>query len=104
MCFWPRKTKTNSDPPESLFSSSFFLSFFLSSYFFLYERTLDDDGFFLDFTSKRASSLRETRDIAEKTHLTGRREERSEEEEARKKKKKKKTKKKELLRLLRLLR
>ena len=60
MCFWPRKTKTNSDPPESLFSSSFFLSFFLSSYFFLYERTLDDDGFFLDFTSKRASSLRET--------------------------------------------
>jgi hypothetical protein len=39
------------------------------------------------------------RDIIEKTHFTGRREERSEEEEARKKKKKKKTK--ELLRLLR---
>ena len=52
--------------------------------------------------SKRSSSLRETeRDIIEKTHFTGRREERSEEEEARKKKKKKKKTKKELLRLLR---
>ena len=44
------KTKTNFRLPESLFSSSFFLSFFLRISFYVYERTLERTAFFWTFT------------------------------------------------------
>ena len=57
------KTKTmNSDPPESLFSSSFFLSFFLRISFYVYERTLERTAFFWTFKTLLLYKKRETDD------------------------------------------
>lgn len=77
------KTKTmNSDPPESLFSSSFFLSFFLRISFYVYERTLERTAFFWTFETLLFSKRDRERHHRENTFHRGRREE----EEARKKK------------------
>ena len=79
----------NSDHSESFFSSSFFLSFFLRISFYVYERTLDDDGFFWDLFKTLLFSMRD-RETSERNHISqrqkrgkkrGRRSEEEEEEE-----------------------